>query len=281
MITIKEFYEQDCSGFCYIAYDNKSREAVVIDSIANYNYYKGKISYDFADKIINFINNEKLELKYILETHIHADHISAACYFKDKFPKSKIAVSKGAQEVAKYWLNFFELNENINNLGFDIFLEDKQNLNIGNKNIQAIYTKGHTQSCISYIIEDNIFVGDLIFMPDVGTARADFIGASAAQIYDSVHKIFEFDDNFKIFSAHDYPQNNRNLRHFCTILEQKEKNILINAKISKEEFVKLRSYKDKNLPLPKMLYPSIQTNILAGRIPKTESGKKFIKIPAF
>lgn len=279
-MQIKEFYDKDTATFSYVIDDEKTKSAAIIDSVLNYDQFSGRTSTKAADELIEYIKSQKLNLEWILETHIHADHLTAAFYLKENFPQAKTAISNKIIEVLKYWIPVFNSNAKLDGSQFDKLFNDGEKFKIGELEVEAIQTPGHTPSCLCYKIDDVIFVGDVIFMPDIGTARCDFPGGSAEQSYDSLQKILSYGDNVKIYTAHDYPPASRTISYLSTVLEQKENNILINKKISREEFINLRKKRDTNLTVPKLLFPAIQVNIGAGALPKAENNDiAYIKLP--
>lgn len=279
-MNIKHFYDKDTATFTYIVSDDKTNSCAVIDSVMSYDIFSGKISYDLADQVIEYIISNKLNLEWILETHIHADHLTASQYIKNKIG-GKIAIGENIKEVIKFWGPIFNIEDLDQNGGnFDHLFKDKENFQIGNLKVEVIYTPGHTPACVSYVIGDSIFVGDTIFSPKMGTARTDFPGGSAAILYDSIYKLFSMPSDYKIYIGHDYPEEGKDPQPFYSILEQKKNNILINENISKEDYVLTRNKRDVGKAVPKLLLPSLQINMRAGKLPKAEDNDiQYIKIP--
>ncbi len=281
-LNIQEFYEKDTQTFSYVVWDGKTKAAAIIDSVLNYDIFSARFATISADEIIAYIKKHDLKPEWILETHIHADHITAADYLKNKFHNAKIAISENIKKVQEFWIPFFNLQSEIKADGsqFDKLFKDGEKFKIGSLDCRAINAAGHTPSCVIYQIEDSLFVGDVIFMPDIGTARTDFPGGSAEDSYNSLQKILAFADNTRIFTGHDYPTQNRTQRCQSTVGEQKEKNILINKNISKDQFIQNRTKRDVGKAVPKLLFPSIQINIRAGKLGKAEgNGNIYIKFP--
>lgn len=280
-ILIKDFFDADTSTYSFIVADQTSKACAIIDSVLNYDLSSGKISTKSADQLVDFITTNGFIPEWILETHIHADHLTAAAYLKEKFPTAKTAINAKIKNVLKFWAEIFNDHDTkLDGSQFDVLLEDGQVFQIGTLNCKVIQVSGHTPACTIYNIENNLFVGDVIFMPDVGTARTDFPGGSAKEAYDSLQKILSFPDETKIYCGHDYPTAGRKENCVSTVGEQKKNNILINEKISKEEFIENRSKRDVGKAVPKLLLPSIQVNIRAGKLPKPENnGISYIKIP--
>jgi len=275
-MTIKEFYDKETATFSYIV-DDGLGVCAIIDSVLDYDQNSGRISHKSADELIAYIEAQNLKVEWILETHIHADHLTAAAYLQEKFPHAKIAIGEKIVEVQKYWVEFFDIANEVKTDGsqFDKLFKAGEKFKIGALNCEVIYTPGHTPACYCYKIDDAIFVGDLIFMPDVGSARCDFPGGNAREAFFSLQKILSHKDETKLYTAHDYPPQNRQLSCFTTVLEQKERNILINKNVDEKEFVKNRQARDTGKPVPKLLLPSIQFNIRAGKIKEGF----FMKIP--
>jgi glyoxylase-like metal-dependent hydrolase (beta-lactamase superfamily II) len=280
-ISIETFFDIDTNLFSYVIFDPATSSAAVIDSILNYDQYSGRTNTTSADEIIAYINSKKLKLEWILETHIHADHLTAAHYIKEKIG-GKTAIGSQITKVLKYWVPLFNtiIDTPLDGSQFDILLDDNQTIKLGSVNVKILHTPGHTPACISYLIEDAVFVGDTLFMPDLGTARTDFPGGSAETLYDSVHKIFDLPDETRIYICHDYPPATRKANNVCTVAAQKKQNILINQKISKAEYVSLRNRRDAGLSVPKLILPSIQANLRLGTFGDRETnGIQYVKIP--
>jgi glyoxylase-like metal-dependent hydrolase (beta-lactamase superfamily II) len=220
-------------------------------------------------------------VEWLLDTHIHADHITASHYLKEKLG-GKIGINAHIKKVLALWVPIFNTGKDtsLDASQFDHLFEDGEHFKIGTLDVKIIFTPGHTPACSSYLIEDAIFVGDTLLMPDIGTARTDFPGGSAATLYDSVRKILSLPDQTRIFMCHDYPPEAREVVSSCTVKEQKEKNILIHEGISKEEYILIRNKRDENKPVPKLLLPSIQANLRAGTFGDPEENNlRYIKIP--
>lgn len=280
-ISIEKFFDPDTSLFSYVVSDPDTSSAAVIDSLLNYDQYSGRSNTKSADEIITYIKNKNLKLEWILETHIHADHLTAAYYIKEKIG-GKTAIGSQITKVLKYWVPIFNTEKDtpLDGSQFDILLDDNQTIKLGSVDIKVLHTPGHTPACVSYLIENAVFVGDTLFMPDTGTARTDFPGGSAEALYDSIHKFFSLPEETHIYNCHDYPPPTRNPNNVSTVSEQKNHNILINKDVSKSEYVTLRNKRDAGLSLPKLIIPSIQVNLRLGRFGDAESnGVQYVKIP--
>ncbi len=280
-MKIQNFYDKDTATFTYVISDDVTRKCAIIDSVLNYDMNAGKISTNSADSIIAYIAENNLQLDWILETHIHADHLTASSYIKEKIG-GKIAIGNKIKEVLDFWVPIFNTSKDtpLNASQFDQLFSDGEKFQIGNLQVQVIHTAGHTPACVSYLIEDAVFVGDTVFLPRMGTARTDFPGGSAKQLYASIQKIFSLPENTKIYVCHDYPESGKEPQFFCTIADQRQNNILINDKISEEEYVALRTKRDSTLSVPKLILPAIQINLRAGKLGEPEeNGVRYVKIP--
>ncbi len=280
-IEIKTFFDQDTATFTHVVYDISTKLAAIIDSVLNYDQYSGKYLTKSADQIIEFVNTHDLKTEWILETHIHADHLTASSYLKEKLG-GKIGIGSKIKDVLSFWVPLFNTSEDtpLDGSQFDCLFEDNQIISLGNSLIRVLHTPGHTPACSSYLIDDCIFVGDTIFMTDIGTARTDFPGGSADTLYNSIKKILSLPLNTKIYLCHDYPPSERDLCWLTSVSEQKNKNILIHDGISKEEYIQKRIARDEGKPVPKLLLPSIQVNLRAGSFGVLDKNQRqFIKIP--
>jgi glyoxylase-like metal-dependent hydrolase (beta-lactamase superfamily II) len=280
-INIKTFFDQDTATFTHIASDPSTRNCAIIDSVLNYDQYSGRTNTKSADLVIAYVEQNQLSVEWILDTHIHADHITASNYLKEKLG-GKIGISAKIKAVLALWVPIFNIGKDtkLDASQFDHLFVDGEVFKLGNIDVKVIHTPGHTPACSSYLIEDAIFVGDTIFMPDIGTARTDFPGGSAATLYDSVKKILSLPEETRIFMCHDYPPEGRDVAWLTNVKEQKEKNLLLHDGISKEEYVAVRNKRDEGKAVPKLLLPSIQSNLRAGSFGAPEDNNvRYIKIP--
>ncbi|MCD8524364.1 MAG: MBL fold metallo-hydrolase [Gammaproteobacteria bacterium] len=280
-IEIKPFFDQETATFTYVVSDVKGKVAAVIDPVLNYDQYAGRMTTHAADEVIAYITAQQLTLQWILETHIHADHITAASYIKEKLG-GFVGIGKKITTVLEYWVPVFNTSDDtpLDGSQFDCLFDDKQQFFLGESVITVWHTPGHTPACCSYLIDDNIFVGDTIFMPDIGTARTDFPGGSAEDLYSSIKRILNLSPHTNIFVGHDYPPVQRDKRCNITVQEQRQTNILVNDTVSQESYVQNRHQRDQNKAVPKLLLPSIQANLRLGRFSASESnGIQYIKIP--
>lgn len=281
-MQIKAFYDERTSTLTYVVYDSGTRDAIVIDPVLDYDPKASKTWTESADAVIDFVKKNNLKLHYILETHAHADHLSGSQIVQQAFPDAKIGVGERITEVQKVFKNVFDLPADFPTDGrqFDLLISEQEPLNAGSLRIETIFTPGHTPACATFKIEDAIFTGDAIFMPDSGTGRCDFPGGSAHDLYESVQKLYELDDATRVFVGHDYQPGGREVRWETTIGEQKANNIQIPAGRSKEEFIKFRSERDATLEAPRLLFQSVQVNVDAGRLPEPNKNEiRYLRIP--
>ncbi|MFC3092953.1 MBL fold metallo-hydrolase [Alteromonas sediminis] len=282
MISINAFFHQASSTISYVVYETASREAMIIDSALDYTAHSGKLWTEFADKQIAFIHENNLHVTWILETHAHADHISAAHYLKTQLG-GKLAAGAGVVHVQKTFVDFFDLSEShipTDGRQFGHLFEDGDSFSLGNTEVTVLSTPGHTNDSVTYLIDGNAFVGDTLFMPDGGTARCDFPGGSAAVLFKSIEKLHQLADDTVLWMCHDYQPKGRALQYHCTVAQSRKNNIHIHTGTTCEAFVQLRESRDETLDIPRLLYPSVQLNISAGQLPpKAANGKRYIKQP--
>lgn len=280
-MNIKTFYDNDTATFTHIVIDEVTKKCAVIDSVLNYDQDAARSSTKSADQVIQYIKENDLTNEWILETHIHADHISAAFYLKQHIG-GKTGIGSGIKDVLALWVPKFNISEDTPITGeqFDHLFEDGDKFNIGSMEVIMWHSPGHTPVCGSYLIEDAIFVGDTIFAPHIGTARCDFPCGSAADMYKTIQRIYTLPDDTRIFLCHDYPKEKGRQLHMITVSEEKAQNIMIKPETSLEEYVEKRETRDAKLAVPKLLYPSIQTNLRLGDFGvKSSNGLQYIKIP--
>ena len=279
--NVECFYDQASSAFSYVVCDPITKDCAIIDSVLGFDIDNGRSDFTGADAIIAFIVANHLKVEWIIETHIHADHVSAAQYIKSKLG-GKIAVSEKVTTIQSVFGNIFNAEKDFARDGsqFDHLFKDNETYKIGSIDAKAMLTPGHTPACMTHVIGDAVFVGDTIFMPDVGTARADFPGGNANELYKSIKKIFSLPSYSRLFMCHDYPNDGRPMAFLSNINEQRKKNIHVNDNIDENGFIQMREARDKTLNLPKQILPSVQVNMRAGEFPKKESnGVSYIKIP--
>ncbi|GHA17372.1 hypothetical protein GCM10008090_28830 [Arenicella chitinivorans] len=275
------FYEAITSTFSYIVKDPESSACAVVDSVLDFDYASGTVDYTSADNIIRYIQEHDLDLQMLIETHVHADHLSAAPYIQSKLG-GKIAISKHITTVQNEFGRLFNEGTEFQRDGsqFDILFDDDQEYRIGNLRGRAMHTPGHTPACMTHVIGDAVFVGDTIFMPDGGTARADFPGGDARTLYQSIQRVLSLPDDTRLFMCHDYQPNDRPLEFLSSVAEQKAKNIHVHAGISEDKFVSMREARDATLDMPRLIMPSLQVNMRAGHFPPAEDNASvYLKVP--
>ena len=278
---IKPFFDAETWTYTYVVSGGKGSPCIVIDSVLNYDPKSGRTSTRSADEVIQFIQGEELKLTWILETHAHADHLTAAPYLQEKLG-GKLVIGNHIASVQSVFKGVFNLDKDfaVDGSQFDHLLKDEETLGFGELSLKALYVPGHTPACMAYEIGDALFVGDTLFMPDVGTARCDFPGGNARTLYQSVQKILSYPKQTKLYMCHDYPPNGRAPECSTTVEAEKSSNIHVHDGISEEQFVQMRTKRDKTLQMPTLILPSIQVNIRAGNFPEPESnGKSYLKIP--
>ncbi|NVK11267.1 MAG: MBL fold metallo-hydrolase [Gammaproteobacteria bacterium] len=278
---ITHFFEPDSNTFAYVVTDPDTKKCAIIDSFLDFDYASGTIRYDGADDIIRFISEHELTVEWIIETHVHADHLSAAPYLQARVG-GKLGIGEQISVVQEVFGQVFNEGTEFRRDGsqFDHLFTDGEHYKVGNLDAVAIHTPGHTPACFTHVIGDAAFVGDTLFMPDAGTARADFPGGSASTLFDSVNRILELPDDTRIFMCHDYGPNGRELKYQTSVAEQKQANIHVKKGTTKETFVQLREARDATLAMPRLILPSLQVNMHAGKLPKAENnGTSYLKIP--
>ena len=278
---IKAFFDAETWTYTYVVSGGKGSPCIVIDSVLNYDPKSGRTSTRSADEVIQFIQGEELKLTWILETHAHADHLTAAPYLQEKLG-GKLVIGNHIASVQSVFKGVFNLDKDfaVDGSQFDHLLKDEETLGFGELSLKALYVPGHTPACMAYEIGDALFVGDTLFMPDVGTARCDFPGGNARTLYQSVQKILSYPKQTKLYMCHDYPPNGRAPECSTTVEAEKSSNIHVHDGISEEQFVQMRTKRDETLQMPTLILPSIQVNIRAGHFPEPESnGKSYLKIP--
>jgi len=278
---VKAFFDDATFTVSYVVNDPESRRAAIIDPVLDYEPHSGRTTTSSADALVAHVQESGLQVDWILETHVHADHLSGAAYIHDQLGGTTAigANVTAVQEVFKSIFNIEELSADGSQFGR--LFSDGETFKLGNIDVQVIATPGHTPGCVTYVFGDCAFVGDTLFMPDFGTARTDFPGGCAAQLYASIQKILSLPDDTRLFMCHDYKAPGRDRYAWETsVAEQREQNIHINQNVSAAEFITLREGRDSQLGMPKLLLPAIQVNIRAGELPAAEdNGTRYLKIP--
>ncbi|MEM8689439.1 MAG: MBL fold metallo-hydrolase [Pseudomonadota bacterium] len=280
--NVKGFFDSATNTISYVVSDPKTNKCAVIDTVLDFDMAAGRIGYVSADEIIDYVRSSEFEVEWVIETHVHADHLSAAPYVQEQLG-GKLGIGKNITVVQEVFGKVFNAGTAFERDGsqFDALFEDGDTFTIGTMQASVIHTPGHTPACLTYLIEDAAFTGDTIFMPDFGSARCDFPGGSAEELYNSVQRIFELPDDTVIFVCHDYKAPGRDeFAWQTTVGEQKAKNIHMGGGVPSEEFVKMREERDAKLGMPKLILPSIQVNMRGGHLPPAEDdGNQYLKLP--
>ncbi|MES2585599.1 MAG: MBL fold metallo-hydrolase [Pseudomonadota bacterium] len=278
---IKGFFDPETWTYTYVVYEGDASPCAIIDSVLNYDPKSGRTSTKSADEVIAFVKAHQLKVSWILETHAHADHLTAAPYLQ-KHLGGQLVIGDHITNVQKVFKGVFNLGDSFQADGtqFDRLLKEGESLAFGNLSLKALFVPGHTPACMAYEIGDAIFVGDTLFMPDVGTARCDFPGGDAKALYRSIQKILSYPEQTKLYMCHDYPPNDRPATGLTTVADEKAKNIHVHDGVTEEQFVQMRTARDKTLEMPTLILPSIQVNIRAGHFPEPDTnGIAYLKIP--
>lgn len=278
---VTAFFDPATNTISYVVKDPLSKACAVVDSVMDIDYAAGRISYEHADEIIDYIRENGLELEWLIETHVHADHLSGAPYIQQQLG-GKLGIGNQITVVQETFGKVFNEDTEFQRDGsqFDRLFQDGDTYRIGNMTAFAMYTPGHTPACMVHVMGNAGFVGDTLFMPDGGSARADFPGGDAATLYDSIQKVLALPEDLRLFMCHDYGPNGRDIQWETTVGEEKQNNIHVGGGKTREEFVKFRTDRDAQLDMPKLIIPSLQVNMRAGKLPPSdESGKTFLKVP--
>lgn len=278
---VRSFFHEDSNTVCHLVQAPGDQRCAIIDAALDYDQAAGRTNTDFADEIVAHVRERGLSVEWILETHAHADHLSAAPYLKQRLG-GKIGIGEHITDVQKLFKTLFNVEKTFNTDGsqFDRLFKEGDRFSIGPLEARVLHTPGHTPACVTYVIGDAAFVGDTLFMPDGGTARADFPGGDAATLYRSIEKILALPPETRLFICHDYGPGGRAIAWQTTVAEQRAKNIHVHEGVAEPEFVKLRTERDATLAVPTLLMPSIQVNMRAGELPPPEdNGVSYIKIP--
>ncbi len=279
---IHAFFDEPTNTVSYLVADPDTREAAVVDPVLDYDHKSGKANVKSADAILAKAKAEGFDIRLVLETHVHADHLSGAPYIKLK-TAAKVAIGERIKEVQKIFRPVFNAMD-VSGEGseFDTLFKDGDRFRIGNLEAEVIATPGHTPACVSYRIADAVFVGDTMFMPDYGTARADFPGGDARTLYRSIQRLLSLPDETRLFMCHDYlPKDGRkNYAWETTVAEERARNVHVHEGVSEEDFVKMRTSRDATLSAPALLMPSIQVNMRAGQLPPADTnGVHYLRVP--
>ena len=278
---VKAFFDSDSNTVSYVVTDPATKKAAIIDSVLDFDYASGTIAFDHADMIIAYVKAQALDVEWLIETHVHADHLSAAPYIQQKLG-GKLGISNRISEVQTVFGKVFNADTEFERDGsqFDHLFADGDRYKIGELDGMAIATPGHTPACMVHHIGDAAFVGDTLFMPDGGTARADFPGGDARTLYQSIQKILSLPDDTRMFVCHDYAPNGREFFWETTVGAQRMNNIHLGDQVTEDDFVEMRETRDATLAMPRLIMPSIQVNMRAGHMPDAEeNGTTYLKVP--
>jgi len=277
---VKAFFDPATNTISYVVKDPASKSCAVIDSVMDIDYAAGRITYDHADEIIDYIKSSDLKLEWIIETHVHADHLSAAPYIQKKLG-GKIGIGDKILVVQDTFGKVFNEGTEFQRDGsqFDRLFVEGDTFEIGGLKGRVLHTPGHTPACLTYVIEDAAFVGDTLFMPDSGSARADFPGGDASTLYDSIQKVLALPDEMRLFMCHDYGPGGREIAWESTVGEEKAANIHVGEGKSRDEFIRFRTERDATLAMPRLIIPSLQVNMRAGEVPTDRDGRAMLKVP--
>ena len=279
--TVHGIFDKATWTITYIVHQGAGTACAIIDSVLDYDPKSGRTTTASAEKVVEYVKVNKLQVEWILETHAHADHVSAAAYIKQQLG-GKIAIGNHITQVQKVFKRIFNLEPEFKQDGsqFDHLLASDEEFKVGNLTGKVLFVPGHTPACVAYQFGDAVFVGDTLFMPDVGTARCDFPGGDARTLYASVRKILSLPAETRLFMCHDYPPTDRAIVFETTVAEQRAKNIHVHDGISEAQFVDMRTKRDATLEMPVLILPAVQINIRAGELPPQEAnGVSYLKIP--
>lgn len=279
---VQHFFDEPTNTFSYVVRDPDSNACAIIDSVLDFDYAAGRTDVRSADQIIDFIRQQNLTVEWIIETHVHADHLSAAPYLHAELG-GKTGIGAHIVEVQEIFGKAFNAGAEFARDGsqFDVLFEEGDRFQIGQLEGRVLHTPGHTPACLTYVIGDAAFVGDTLFMPDYGTARCDFPGGDARVLYRSIQKVLALPPETRIFLCHDYKAEGREtFQHATTVAEQRRNNIHVHDGISEDDFVKMRTERDATLGMPRLILPSVQVNMRAGHLPPAEdNGQVYLKVP--
>ena len=279
---VTHFFDEPTNTFSYVVQDPDSSACAIIDSVLDFDYAAGRTDVRSANQIIAFVREKRLEVAWILETHVHADHLSAAPYLHDQLG-GKTGIGAHIVEVQEIFGKAFNAGTEFARDGsqFDALFKENDTFAIGALEGRVLHTPGHTPACLTYVIGDAAFVGDTLFMPDYGTARCDFPGGDARTLYQSIQKVLSLPEQTRLFLCHDYKAPGReSFQHETSVAEQRKTNVHVHDGISEEEFVKMRTERDATLGMPRLIIPSVQVNMRAGELPPAEdNGQVYLKVP--
>lgn len=279
--AVKAFFDQATNTITYVVRDPATNACAVIDPVLDFDHAAGRLSYENADLVVDYITENGLQLEWLIETHVHADHLSSAPYIQEKLG-GKIGVGAGISIVQGVFGKVFNEGTEFSRDGsqFDALFEDGDTYQIGEMQVTTLHTPGHTPACMTHVIGDAAFVGDTLFMPDSGSARADFPGGDAGVLYDSIQKVLALPDETRLFMCHDYGPGGRDVQWETSVAAQKAANIHVGGGNSRADFIRFRTERDAELAMPKLIIPSIQVNMRAGNLPEqADNGVTYLKVP--
>lgn len=280
-VLIKSFFHRPTSTFSYVVADPASETAAIVDPVMDFDPSSGKVWTEFVEGMIRFIESKALKLDWVLETHVHADHLSASSYLRDRFG-ARVGIGEGVTEVQRTFRAIYNLGPDFVPDGrhFDRLFSDGDTIQIGNLEGKVMRTPGHTSDSVTYVFGDAAFIGDTMFRPGYGTARCDFPGGDAALLYESIHRIYSLGDATRLFLCHDYPPTGEEPRCETTVSAQRQDSVHVSDGVSEQAFVEMRLRRDAELSMPKLILPAIQVNIRAGALPPAEDdGVSYLKLP--
>jgi len=278
---VESFYDPPTATFSHVVYDREGGHAAIVDPVMDFDPASAHTMFDSAQRLLDFVAKRRLTVEWILETHAHADHLSAAAWLRDR-TGAKVAIGRGICGVQAQFKTMFGLEDSfaVDGRQFDHLFADGDTFAIGDLSGRVIATPGHTADSLSYVIGDAVFIGDTMFAPDTGTARADFPGGDAATLYRSIRRLFELPGETRVFLCHDYPPDGREPRAQTTIAAQREHNVHLGGEVAEEAFVRMREARDARLPVPRLILPALQVNIRGGDLPPPEpNGVRYLRLP--
>lgn len=279
---VEAFFDPATYTYSYVVSDPQTRKCAIIDSVMDYDPASGRTSYASADRIVDYVREQGLTVEWLLETHVHADHLSAAPYLREKLG-GRLGIGEKVTVVQETFGKLFNAGPDFARDGsqFDHLFRDGEAFQVCSIAARVIHTPGHTPACVTYVIGDAAFIGDTLFMPDYGTARCDFPGGDARTLYRSIRKLFELPDETRMFMCHDYKAPGRDeFRYETTVGEQRRHNVHVHEGVSEDEFVTMRTARDATLDMPTLILPSVQVNMRGGQLPPPEdNGVRYLKIP--
>lgn len=279
---VEAFFDPATYSYSYVVTDPITRRCAVVDPVLGYDPASGHTSHAGADRLIAYVRQQGLVVEWLLETHVHADHLTAAPYLQQELG-GRLAIGEQITQVQAFFGELFNAGSEFATDGsqFDHLFQDGEAFKVGSLEARAIHTPGHTPACMTYVIGDAAFVGDTLFMPDYGTARCDFPGGDARTLYRSIQKLFALPDQTRLFMCHDYKAPGRDeFRYETTVAEQRAHNVHVHDGISEDEFVAMRTARDTTLAMPSLILPAVQVNMRGGRLPPAEAnGRRYLKIP--